>query len=123
MARTALDLTAEELRFYCPGTQPDTQQVAKRSEQAWVVAREAARLLLGRFGATRVVVFGSLAQRAWFTPWSDIDVAAWGISADQFYRAVAAVTGISPDFEVNLVDPAGCRLTVRQMIESEGIDL
>lgn len=123
MARTALDLTAEELRSYRPGTEPDAQQVAKRWEQAWEVARKAAHLLRERFGARRVVVFGSLAHRAWFTPWSDIDLAAWGISADQFYRAVAAVTGISPDFEVNLLDPEGCRPTVRQTIRSEGIDL
>jgi hypothetical protein len=44
-------------------------------------------------------------------------------SADQFYRAVAAVTGVSPDFEVDLVDPEGCRSAVRQFIEREGIDL
>jgi len=87
------------------------------------VARIAARLLCEGFGATRVVAFGSLVHRAWFTPWSDIDLAAWGVPADQFYRAVAAVTGVSPDFEVDLVDPEGCRPAVRQFIEREGIDL
>jgi len=70
-----------------------------------------------------VVAFGSLAHPAWFSPWSDMDLAAWGIPADQFYRAVAAATGFSPDFEVDLLDPEGCRPTVREFIEREGIDL
>ncbi len=123
MARTALDLTAEELQAYRPSKEPDEPQVGERWEQAWKVARSAARLLRERFGATRVVAFGSLAHRAWFSPWSDIDLAAWGIPADQFYRAVAAATGISPDFEVDLVDPEDCRPAVRRLIEHEGIDL
>jgi predicted nucleotidyltransferase len=97
--------------------------VAERWEQAWEQARRAAQILRERFGATRVVAFGSLVRRTWFTPWSDIDLAAWGIPADQFYRAVAAVTGMSPDFEVDVVDPEGCRPSLRQRIEQEGVDL
>ncbi|HED03417.1 MAG TPA: nucleotidyltransferase domain-containing protein [Candidatus Fraserbacteria bacterium] len=97
--------------------------MAKRWERAWEVARQVAHLLRERFGAVRVVVLGSLAHRAGFTPWSDIDLAAWGIPADQFYRAVAAVTDISFEFEVNLVDPESCWPTVRQTMMSEGIDL
>ena len=123
MARTALDLTSEELRSYRPDRKLDKWQVAERRERAWEFARIAARLLRERFGAARVVAFGSLAHRSWFSPWSDIDLAAWGIPADQFYRAVAAVTGISPDFQVDLVDPEDCRQSVRQSIELEGIEL
>jgi len=123
MARTALDLTAEELFSYQPHKRPCEWQTAERWERAWGQARIAARLLRERFGVTRVVVFGSLAHRDWFSPWSDIDLAAWGIPADQFYRAVAAITGISQDFRVNLVDPEDCRLSVRRSIEREGIDL
>lgn len=76
-----------------------------------------------RFEATRVVAFGSLTHRAWFSSWSDIDLAAWRIAAVQYYRAVAAVTGISPDFEVNLVVPEDCQPAIRQAIEREGIDV
>lgn len=123
MARTALDLTAEELQAYRPDREPDERQMTERWERAWEVARTAARMLCERFGATRVVAFGSLAHRDWFSSWSDIDLAAWGIPSDQFYRAVAAVTGVSFDFEVDLVDPEDCRPAVRQFIEYEGIDL
>jgi predicted nucleotidyltransferase len=123
MARTALDLTPEEAQTYHPKGRRDERQVAEQWERAWAVAQTAARLLRDRFGAKRVVVFGSLAHRAWFGPWSDIDLAAWGIPADLFYRAVAAVTGITADFDVDLVDPEDCRPRLRQAIEREGIDL
>jgi len=123
MTRTALDLTFEELLSYRPDKKLDNPQATKRQEQAWELAHVAARLLRERFGATRVVVFGSLAHHNWFGPWSDIDLAAWGIPKHQFYRAVAAVTGISRDFQVNLVDAKGCRLPVEQSIEREGIDV
>lgn len=125
MAKTAVDLTAEEARTYQPGKGKawDEARLGERREQAWTVARAAARLLREKYGAKRVVVFGSLAHRAWFSPWSDVDLAAWGIPADQFYRAVAAVTGTTADFEVDLVDPAECRTRLRQVIEREGIDL
>jgi len=123
MARTALDLTTEELQVYRPDREPDGWLETERWERAWEVARVVARLLREAFGARRVVAFGSLAHRAWFNPWSDIDLAAWGIPPEQFYRAVAAVTGVSPDFEVDLADPEGCRPAVRRFIEREGIDL
>ena len=123
MARTALSLLPGELQAYRPAREPDNRQLQERLGKAWEVARRAAHLLRERFGATHVVVFGSLAHGAWFSPWSDIDLAAWGIPAGQFYRAVAAITGFSADFEVNLVDPEDCRPTVRQAIEREGISL
>ena len=95
MARTALDLTSDELRSYRPDSRLSEWQTEERWERAWEQARIAARLLREKFGVTRVVAFGSLAHRDWFSPWSDIDLAAWEIPVDQFYRAVAVVTGIS----------------------------
>jgi len=123
MARTALDLTPEEFRAYRPGKEWDEKLARERRDRAWAVARDAARLLHEKFGASRVVVFGSLAHRAWFTPWSDVDLAAWGIAPDQFYRAVAAVADVSFDFEVQLVDVEGCLPKMREAIEQQGIDL
>jgi predicted nucleotidyltransferase len=123
MARTALDLRAEELEAYRPDRKPDEWLETERWERAWKVARIAALLLREAFGARRVVAFGSLAHRDWFSPWSDVDLAAWGIPPDQFYRAVASVTGLSPDFEMDLVDAESCRPALRRFIEREGVDL
>jgi predicted nucleotidyltransferase len=76
-----------------------------------------------QFGATRVVTFGSLAHRDGFTPWSDIDLAAWGISPDVFYQAVAVVMGSSPEFKVDLVASEDCPPSLRHVVEREGIAL
>jgi len=123
MSKTALELTPDELKSYNPSRKHDSWQTQERQKQAWKVAHKAAKLLRDKFRATRVVVFGSLTHSDWFSPWSDIDISAWGISVDQFYRAVAVVAGISQDFEVNLVDPENCRKSMKQIIESEGMDL
>jgi len=123
MAKTVLELTPEELGAYQPcgerGTPPDRE----RWERAWQLARSAAELLRVRFCAIRIVVFGSLVDQRRFTPWSDVDLAAWGIPADDFYRAVAVITGLSPEFEVDLVDPQMCPPALLERIKHEGIEL
>ncbi len=123
MGRTALELTPEELGQFRVAREWDEAELEARWREGHEVARAAARLLRERFAATRVAAFGSLAKRACFTPWSDVDLAVWGIPPEQFYRAVAAVTGLTPSFEVDLVDAESCRPGLRQVIDREGIDL
>lgn len=129
MPKTALDLTPHEWQAYRPDQvsrrlshTPDPG-IRLRRRQAWQVARRAARVLREQFGAQRVVLFGSLAHRGWFAPWSDVDLAAWGVPDERFYQAVAAVTALSSTFKVDLVDPEACRPSLRQAIEREGIEL
>ena len=121
--RTALELSREEWLRYRPDIGVEPNRTSERWERAWSVAQAAAEILRRRFGATRVVAFGSIAHRDWFTPWSDIDLAAWGIPPDSFYKAVAAVTGISPEFKVDVVAPEDCQPDLRKVIEQEGIGL
>lgn len=102
-------------------TQNDTS-LSKRYEDAWEVAKLAAKLLKDYYSAKKVVVFGSLIKRSSFTRWSDIDLAAWGIPDDKFYAAVGAVTGLTADFKVDLVDVAACRISLRKAIEDKGIE-
>lgn len=122
MGRTALELTREDWQRYHPDREREAG-LEERWAAAWDVARAAARLLREGFDAHRVMVFGSLTHQAWFGPASDIDLAAWGIPDAQYYRAVAAVTGISSDFKVDLVDPEGCQESLRRVIEEEGIEI
>jgi len=103
-------------------SQPAPELVLRR-ERAWEVAREAASLLKRSFGAKKVAAFGSLVHQLWFSPRSDIDLAAWGIPDDRFFAAVGAVTGLSPEFDVDLVDAATCREALRNSIEKEGVIL
>ena len=129
VTRTALDLSPREWQAYRPGgpaaaqQTPQTPRTVRRRQQAWRVAQQAARLLRDEYGASKVVVFGSLVHDTWFTPWSDIDLAAWGIPPERYYGAVAAVTGLSPAFQVDLVDPDACRTSLRATLEREGVEL
>lgn len=120
-------LSAQELAVYQATAQQRRvhaqRELARRRERAWAVARQAAQLLREQFGATRVVVFGSLARAEAFTLWSDIDLAAWGLRPEDTFRAVAALIGFDTEIAVNLVDVTACRPAVREAIEREGIDL
>lgn len=129
MGKTALELTSTEWQAYHPGAATagdpgdETTTSAARQEQARQLARQAAQLLREKFQARRVVLFGSLAYPSGFNRWSDIDLAAWGIPPDRFYAAVAAVTGLSPDFKIDLIDPDTCRPGLKSAVEREGVDL
>lgn len=126
MARTALDLRPEERQAYRPDEAIRQRRLREdahleaRWQQAHRLARRAAKLLHEEFGAERVVLFGSLAHRAWFTEWSDIDLAAWGIPPDRFFAAVAAVTDLSTSFQIDLVDPEQCSSHLRKSIQRDG---
>lgn len=94
-----------------------------RESRAWEVARNAALLLKERFGATQVVAFGSLIHKGCFTPWSDVDIAAWGISPENTFRAISALIEIDSQIEVNLVDVSTCHISLLSVIEKEGVEI
>jgi predicted nucleotidyltransferase len=129
MAKTASELSREELRSYRPWLSMERHQkdaeVSRRREDAWTVARVAAEMLKRRFGATRVVAFGSLARETVFTQWSDIDLAVWGIAPEEYYRAAGAAMdiGLEDGIRVDVVDPGDCGPQFLVDIEEEGIEL
>ena len=129
MVKTACDLNSEERRAYQPDEAISRREargdkrVEARWRQAHGLARRAARLLREEFGAEKVLLFGSLVHRAWFTPWSDIDLGAWGIAPDRFYAAVAAMTDLHPSIRIDLIDPVHCSPALRATIEREGREL
>jgi hypothetical protein len=72
-------------------------------------------------GAKKVAVFGFLVQHSRFTRWSDLDSAAWWIPDNRFYAAVEAVTGLSKDFKIDLVDAAACRILCVKPLKTKGL--
>ncbi len=80
---TALELTADELKRYQEAARrrsaPLLLTTAERAKQEALLQRvaKAATLLKTKFGARRVVLFGSLAHKAWFVPNSDVDLAVF----------------------------------------------
>jgi uncharacterized protein len=129
MARTALELNPKEWQSYRPlraikdRRLSSEDQIEERRQEARRVAEEAAKVLRREFGASRVVLFGSATSRTWFTSWSDIDLAVWGIAPDRFYAAVAAVTGFNADFKIDLIDAESCSPVFRLVIERDGVEL
>jgi predicted nucleotidyltransferase len=94
-----------------------------RREKGWKLARKAAKVLRTQFQVKRVAVFGSLLHEARFTRWSDIDIAVWGLSPDQTFRAIGAVMDLDSSMELNLVDVNTCSCSLLKAIEQEAVDI
>ena len=124
---TAIKLTPEEMVIFRVAArrrrERERRELAQREEEAWKLARGAAMLLRKQFGVTRVMVFGSLVHEGCFTPWSDVDIAAWGIALEDTFRAIGVVMDLSREIEVNLVDVGACSPSLRAAIEQEGVEL
>lgn len=103
--------------------QVERRALAERREQAWTVARQAAEVLRTRWGAQRVVVFGSLTQEGRLSPWSDIDLAVWGLEGTRCYAALADVLDLTSEFTIDLVDPDDLRPAMREVVQQQGVEL
>jgi predicted nucleotidyltransferase len=129
MGKTALNLSPEERRTYRPAEAISRRNIEQRAtidrrrERAWEIAKIAASRLRKEYGAKRVIVFGSLAHRSWFTQWSDIDIAAWGITPSRFYAAAASIENLDTSFHIDLLDPETAPSTILEHIEREGVEL
>jgi predicted nucleotidyltransferase len=97
------------------------QELEARRERAWEIARQAAEALKKEFGASRVVLFGSLSQPQLFHLRSDVDLAAWNVQ--HYFRAVARLLDLDPEIEVNLVPIEDARPELRTVIERDGVEL
>jgi predicted nucleotidyltransferase len=123
---TALELPVEEWKKYNPREYVRRRkiktraEVARRRRRALTVARKAVKILREKFGATEVILFGSLAKRGRFTLFSDIDLAARGIPPDKFYSAFGTLMELNTEFKVDLVDLADCSDTVRNNVFKDG---
>ncbi|RLA94516.1 MAG: nucleotidyltransferase domain-containing protein, partial [Deltaproteobacteria bacterium] len=108
-----MTLSEADIRYYrfeaVIRQKKELQELEERYALAWNLARQAAKLLKEEFGATRVVAFGSLLLRETFTPWSDVDIAAWGIPPLDTFRAIGEVMDLSTEIDISLVDMATCK--------------
>jgi predicted nucleotidyltransferase len=96
-------------------------QLDERKHRAWEIARQAARILKEEFGASRVVVFGSLLHPELFHLRSDIDLGVWDIQS--YFRAVSRLMDIDREIEFDLVPVEDARSGILAVIEQEGVDL
>jgi len=124
MGKTVSQLTPEKLKQYDPTRNLNQILDPLRWEKAQDRLPQLLSVLRQQFGAQRIRVFGSLADKERHTRWSDIDLAVWGIPSAQFYNALETVNELSPDIKVDLVDPEHCQSSILKAdIEEEGVDV
>jgi len=92
----------------------------ERREKAWELVQVATNLLKEKFRANKVMVFGSLLHEDCFNLWSDVDIAAWGISPEDTFKAIGEVRELDNSIEVNLVDINVCQPKLLNKILREG---
>lgn len=123
---TAKDLSPKELARY---RQRLDQHFQNRKvdesllQRAWQTAHRVAAMLYEEFGATQVAVFGSLAEPEWFSKWSDIDIAVWGIPPDKYFCAIGKAKEISGLFDIDLVDAERSKGRFRERMQSQLIPI
>ncbi len=96
-------------------------QMQQRQQKGWEVARQCARILKEQFGVQRVVLFGSMLSPEEMSPHSDIDLAVWGLTEQELFRAGAAIER-GHEFMVDLVEVHKAKPHILKAIE-QGIEL
>jgi predicted nucleotidyltransferase len=117
-------ITSEQLSIYRQTAQNNWQKTQKlreeRLEKAWRLVEVATTLLKEKFGVTKVMIFGSILHENCFTLWSDVDIAAWGISPTETFQAMGEVRELDDTIEINLVDINACSQQLKDKISQEG---
>ena len=121
---TTKDLTPEEIKEYQKRLDKHLQNRKVDEallQRAWHTAHKIAAMLYEEFGAEQVAVFGSLAERCWFSKESDIDIAVWGLSNDKYLDALWETVGFSQEFKIDLVDFNETTGRYRQRIQNQSV--
>ena len=92
-------------------------------KRAWKAAYEIATILYEEYGATKVAVFGSLAEPICFTNSSDIDIAVWGLSKDRHAEANDRVMDLCTGFKIDLIDFESTKGLFRDRIIQKSIPI
>jgi len=96
------------------------EKLKQRQIHGIQIAKQAATMLRQEFGATRVVLFGSMLKQNIYEN-SDIDLAVWDIPKSKYFKAVGKLQGLS-EFEIDLVEPENAPIYIIEAI-NQGIEL
>lgn len=116
MAVSAADVRAHLERL----ESREDARVASHVEALRARLPEAARILRDRHGASRILLFGSLAAGDPHAR-SDVDLAVEGVSAEGYFSALADLLGLFPS--VDLVRLEDAPPTLARHIAVEGLPL
>ena len=121
MAQSGAAATTSVDRSAPPSAAP---HAADDRAAALAAARRAADLLVRRYGARRVYLFGSLAGTgsALFQPASDIDLAVEGLPGEGFWKALAAVDAVMPrGHPANIIRLESAQPFIREVVLQRGV--
>lgn len=103
-----MPLSPNQLTRYRAGLQrrlkQHQQEQHHKQQRGWQIARQAAQILKSRWGASKVVLFGSMLEATNIHDRSDIDLAVWGLPGDDYFRALAELLDLDPEFAIDLVE-------------------
>ncbi len=126
---TAAQLTRKEWAPYIEGVrrrprppEPPPEDHRQR-DQLLSRVRQAAATLKSRFGARRVILFGSLARERVFHGDSDVDLAVEGLRGEVYLTAWGVVEAAIDDRSVDLVELETASESLRSCILRSGIEL
>ncbi|RKU33671.1 hypothetical protein C6496_21410 [Candidatus Poribacteria bacterium] len=92
-------------------------------QRAWQTAYQVATLLYEAFGATQVVVFGSLTEPMSFTKESDIDIAVSGLSNDDYDKAWSKIFDFDSEFKIDITNFDRSKGLFRDRIKTQAIPI
>jgi len=92
---------------------------AERTQAARKEAEKLAQALLREYGAKEVWLFGSLARTCGFHRHSDIDLAASGLPAREFFSILSRLNAAT-EYNVDLVDLDACPAWLAEAVRRQG---
>lgn len=95
---------------------------ARATKKAFAIAQRLAQVLRDPYGATRVILCGSLARGDFHTD-SDIDLAVEGLAPELFFQAGAQLEREAGDIVVDLVPLESANPAYRERALCEGLVL
>ncbi|MBN1359614.1 MAG: nucleotidyltransferase domain-containing protein [Sedimentisphaerales bacterium] len=125
---TALELKGTGWSSYLanarrPGAPELTEAQSEARQRLLERVGQAARALRERFGAGRVILFGSLAHAGWFEPGGDVDLAVEGLAPDDYWQAWGLAEEIIGERPVDLVEVEKATESLRRAIDRHGVEL
>lgn len=126
---TALQLGQDGWQQYLKAARgryrPPMPTPSERRELESLLGRigEAVDALKHRFGVRKVILFGSLAHRAWFASDTDVDLAVEGLRVQDYWEAWRVAEDIIGDRSVDMVEIEKVKPSLKQSILRNGIEL
>ncbi|WP_240610898.1 nucleotidyltransferase family protein [Ammonifex thiophilus] len=110
------------IREYARRAKEKEERLAARKKAALEKARAVAELLKKKYGAEKVMLYGSLAGWSKFHERSDIDIMVWGFKGD-FWRMQVEVEETALPFECTVVCQEDALPSLRERVLAKGVEL